>query len=394
MKKALVILLALSMVFAAFADDPAAKNEVAEFTGNASVTWGVDLDTGKTGFTNSESANLKFTLMGTGDKATSGEGVWGELKIKVGDPLQYDGGAWKNGKASVDTAKIHIGENFAIGIRSGDVQNGGYKLALAAASDSDTFNVGAFGGSGNTKQGVTFEVALPSVLNLNIDFRSDNTTQYTNNYGVAADVDVKAVDGLTLKVGFGMDFYGAKDKGLFAQLGYAAKLDDKFFIEPQFAFGMNFADKMNLAAGLLFGWGDKNKDPIKFMTGKVSNGFSVATMFNLKNMATIPLYIAVYDTTFVENLAAGVEFDIANLKAISSGMTLAFDAKYSLENAVPTIGVKFVKAATNELNVYAACDLKGLVANTTFTVAYASANLMSSAKPKLGTVNVTAKISF
>ena len=47
MKKALVILMALSMVFAAFADEPAVKNEIAEFTGNASVTWGVDLDAGK-----------------------------------------------------------------------------------------------------------------------------------------------------------------------------------------------------------------------------------------------------------------------------------------------------------------------------------------------------------
>jgi len=43
MKKALVILMALSMVFAAFADEPAVVNELAEFKGDATVTWGVIL---------------------------------------------------------------------------------------------------------------------------------------------------------------------------------------------------------------------------------------------------------------------------------------------------------------------------------------------------------------
>ena len=82
MKKALVILMALSMVFAAFADEPALKNEVATFSGDASVTWGLDLDTFESGFQNATSGSFKFSLLSSGDKATTGDGIWGELKIK------------------------------------------------------------------------------------------------------------------------------------------------------------------------------------------------------------------------------------------------------------------------------------------------------------------------
>jgi len=401
MKKALVILMALSMVFAAFADEPAVKNEIAEFKGDATVTWGVDLDNSTTGFRNVENGSLKFTLINDGTKATTGDGVWGEIAVSINndDGVQYTNGSWNGKTVGVDKAKLHITDMIAIGIRKGNVTNGGYKLALAADSDQDTlFNVGAFGGSAATTQGITLEIALPDLLNLNIDFRSEdidnpaNTkADYTNNYGIAADVDVKAVDNLTLKVGYGMDFYGTKTKGLFAQFGYKAALDDKFFLEPQVAFGTNLDTSMKLAAGVLFGWGDKNKDPIKFMNTKVSNGFSVATIMDFKDMSTIPLCVAVYDSTFVENLCAGVEFHVDNLKATGLPFVLAFDAKYDLGDIVPTFGLEFGKAATaNTLKIYAACDYKA-IANTTFTLGYESGDLIAS---NIGQLWVSAKISF
>ena len=83
MKKALVLLLALSMVFGVFADEPVANVNVSEFSGEASVTWGVDLDAERTGFSNSAKATLKLNLLDGGDKASTGEGVWGEIKIKT-----------------------------------------------------------------------------------------------------------------------------------------------------------------------------------------------------------------------------------------------------------------------------------------------------------------------
>ncbi|MBQ4555809.1 MAG: autotransporter, partial [Spirochaetaceae bacterium] len=78
MKKALVLLLALSMVFSVFAAEPVANVNVSEFKGEAAVTWGVDLDSGKTGFKNDAKVTMKLNLIDGGDKSSTGEGVWGE----------------------------------------------------------------------------------------------------------------------------------------------------------------------------------------------------------------------------------------------------------------------------------------------------------------------------
>ena len=143
MKKALVLLLALSMVFGAFADEPVANVNVSEFSGEASVTWGVDLDTERTGFKNDAKVTMKLNLIDGGDKSSTGEGVWGEIKIKTdgdtftkkeGNDVEF--GALKiPAKIKVDTAKLHFGDNAYIGIMSGDTQVGEYKLDTAVAAE-------------------------------------------------------------------------------------------------------------------------------------------------------------------------------------------------------------------------------------------------------------------
>lgn len=87
MKKALVFFITLAMIGSVFADEPAAETKVAEFKGNASVMFGADLNNGGTGFKNETSGSLKFNLMNGGDRSTTGDGVWGELKITI-DALQ------------------------------------------------------------------------------------------------------------------------------------------------------------------------------------------------------------------------------------------------------------------------------------------------------------------
>ena len=84
MKKALAILLALSMVFAAFAGEPVVSNSVAEFKGDASLEWIYDLEKEEFGLKNGVNANLKINIVEGGDKATSGDGVCGEFMI-LGD---------------------------------------------------------------------------------------------------------------------------------------------------------------------------------------------------------------------------------------------------------------------------------------------------------------------
>ena len=152
MKKALSVFLMIAVAFGAFADEPVADVNVAEFSGNAAVQWGVDLDSGTTGFQNSYEVNLKLNLLNNGSKSTTGDGVWGELVLKAdGDSFVQ----WQNKdqgdtafaankgmeesmkyKVFVDVAKIHIGPAY-IGIKSGDTQTGALKMDAAIRSADD-----------------------------------------------------------------------------------------------------------------------------------------------------------------------------------------------------------------------------------------------------------------
>lgn len=137
MKKALVFFITLAMIGSVFADEPAAETKVAEFKGNASVMFGADLNNGGTGFKNETSGSLKFNLMNGGDRSTTGDGVWGELKITI-DALQIRAKHNKNFainekkgndaeddiRVEIDTAKIHFGPMY-MGIQSGDFDYGG-----------------------------------------------------------------------------------------------------------------------------------------------------------------------------------------------------------------------------------------------------------------------------
>ena len=161
MKKALSVFLMTAMAFGAFAQDaePVADVNIAEFSGNAAVQWGVDLDSGTTGFQNSYEVNLKLNLLNNGIKSTTGDGVWGELVLKTEEDTFI---GWENGddspevgneyfdantglmgdnrdfrlKVYVDTAKIHIGPAY-IGIKRGDTQTGELKMDAAIRSADD-----------------------------------------------------------------------------------------------------------------------------------------------------------------------------------------------------------------------------------------------------------------
>ncbi len=150
-----------AMAFGAFAQDaePVADVNIAEFSGNAAVQWGVDLDSGTTGFQNSYEVNLKLNLLNNGIKSTTGDGVWGELVLKTEEDTFI---GWENGddspevgdeyfnantglmgdgrnfglKVYVDVAKIHIGPAY-IGIKRGDTQTGELKMDAAIRSADD-----------------------------------------------------------------------------------------------------------------------------------------------------------------------------------------------------------------------------------------------------------------
>ena len=362
MKKALSVFLMTAMAFGAFAQDaePVADVNIAEFSGNAAVQWGVDLDTMKTGFKNSYEVNLKLNLLNNGTKSTTGDGVWGELVLKTeedtfigwenGDDSPERGGGRNFGlKVYVDTAKIHIGPAY-IGIKRGDTQTGELKMdaAIRSADDDQSKwldNVGPAKYSEGIVLGLDTEV-----VKLDLDLRSyaalsgekvvhktDHTTttfnnghghederqshQYSDAYAAALEAELKGdgigVEGLSVKGGVSFNFaenyypgnyapwktafdgvdmsvigtllqtgdyetfvndfdvLGPRKLGYSASVGYKLGLDDTFYIRPQVGFTGSTAffkeelegatisankTTMDMAAGLLFGWGEIGMD--------------------------------------------------------------------------------------------------------------------------------------
>lgn len=395
MKKALVILMALAMVFAAFADEPAANLSVAEFTGNATVSWGIDLETHKTGFTNSEEANLKINIISGGDKTTEGSGIWGEIKIKS-DGLIFKNGGWeKNGTATVDTAKIHFGDSVWLGIRSGDTALGKFAPVTAVYGkqswESGFYTIDGVAADSKT-QGITLGVALPGIANIDVDFRS--AAGYTDDYAMAIQADVKAVENLTLNGGVSLDLAadatGAKeDAAIFAMTGYNLALNDTFYVKPQAGFSMK-GDAKNVSAVLFMGWNQSElnewQTPYFFNWNRTSNGVSAAFVTDLNG--TKRLEVGLFDNaSLVPNLVFGayIEDVLAETKTIEAA------AKYGIAvgdgTVSPEFGIKFV-GSDNEYK--AGVNLSGFVANTTFNVDYTGKAIAGTAAH----IDVSAKISF
>ena len=358
MKKALVLLLALSMVFGAFADEPVANVNVSEFSGEASVTWGVDLDAERTGFSNSAKATLKLNLIDGGDKSSTGEGVWGEIKIKTdGDTFAKAEGddalALPGLKVKVDTAKLHFGDNAYIGITSGDTLVGEYKLDTAVAAEQiKNGNTGANTEITDGKITKQYSAGIVAgygndLFNVDVDFRSSDETQYSSAYSFAVDGALKAVDNLTLKAGYSKDFANPYDEDVndafYVATDYKLGLNDTFYIKPQVGYvqymksNTDDADKKtsvnngNLVAALLFGWGDKadDKPGVYFLdkdedgknSKKVTPGISVAMskplVYNMKydgelqfkgTSSVTTLAVSFFSGEIVENLTAAAYY--------------------------------------------------------------------------------------
>ena len=339
MKKIVAMGAAVALAASMFAAEPAANPQVLDFNGNASVEWGVDLDAGKTGFKNAQEASIKAKLFDGGDKATSGDGVWAELKIvadtKDNEYKDENAGPVQIKAPKVDTAKIHI-YNFYVGIQKGDTVTGEFKPTAAIVSDKAW--LGNVGPTGFT-QGLVFGYDDSNIAAA-VDFRSlyDASTQYTNAYAIAAEATMKDanewVEGLEVKGGvsynFSKNYYvnsnnlavkkfvlgididddDIVDLGADSILGYSGSvaykvaLDDKYYIKPMAGIaGEVVSGELNtfdcsvsanqFVASVLFGWGaqaDANAG-VPFLdvddAKKVTPGVSVVFTMPLPEKVTI-----------------------------------------------------------------------------------------------------------
>jgi len=402
MKKALVVFLALALVAGVFADEPVAESSVSGFDGSASVTWGVDLDAGTTGFKNDASANFKVKLAAGGDKTSAGDGVWGEIKIKT-DGLAIENGAIANGGASVEFAKLHLGP-VAVGIMKGDTSVGGYD-APRAMNQGQKAKVDSVNES--KEHGIVIQYSAGDIFAIEVDFRS--AEKYNNDYGVAAEITSKPISGLEIKAGYSMAFE-SQAMGLGAKVEYNMPIGDAgMYVKPGLGYSSKLAsagafDAGKLAVGVLFGFSDESgKDDAGLplfdggFSGKANAGVSVATVMDFaQETMAIPLYFDVWTgSKLVPNLGAAACFRTEDLTAdelaFDTGAAVKYEINVDPATITPQVGFKLT--AAEEMFLKGGVEVGGAVANTTFSLWYTSGDL-SADTPVLGTIDLTCKISI
>ena len=410
MKKIVMGLAAVAMATSMFAADPAFAPSLAEYSGNQSVTWGIDLDNdNKTGFKNDGSATLKFNLFTAGDKTTSGDSdIWAELKIK--NDAKDTTGAMVLPGASVDTAKFHFGPVY-VGIKSGDTLVGGCKPQTAIKSS----NVGIEAvGPADYTQGIVAGYD-DSNFGVAVDFRSAKAAQYTNDYALAAEAEFKAsnefVTGLEVKAGMAYEFADNAKVAYAASAAYKVDLGD-YYLKPT----VGYTSANEMVGAVLFGWGDEaDADAgVYYLKDlkKVTPGVSVLYKKDLDVDTDLGLYEIAFNLgSKVENLkaAALATMTMAKVPVIDETMTTlnikagcAYDIKADDITITTKAGCDWTKAvevndvevSAAKLEVSAGVDFAGVINNTTLSAEYVSGDLLAEPDAEKGKVNFTAKIAL
>ena len=423
MKKIVGIIAALALASAVFAD-PDVTPSVSKFDGSATLEWVADLEGNgtdvMTGMANSQTAEFEIKFVAAGDKATTGDGWWGDLKIKVGDDVKVaSGGTFTVPSASVDHAKIHFLQDdvfFNIDIINHDLNVGGGDNLIATSSAK------AFPKKGvdlTGAAGFTANFGLKDLLSVDLAF-ADNGIVVNDakefGFKLAATLDGKGFDVEGLKVYAGFAYSTAKtaagdsqDAAIAANAAYKLGIGDSMFLKPFVGFAMQ-GDAKDLGAGLLFGWGkDEGADAnfAKFKgtavagtkslnddgtpkTGDITNignkcvnGVSAYISSDLEDGTGIDLLFGFYDDTLLKDVLPGLK-----MAAQFYGNTESFDDFFEFDAAVAysnafgddikltpsfNFGVKLQKQGDETKNglLYAAgLDIDGLIENTTLYIKY------------------------
>ena len=406
MKKIVMGLAAVAMATSMFAADPAFAPSLAEYSGNQSVTWGIDLDNdNKTGFKNDGSATLKFNLFTAGDKTTSGDSdIWAELKIKNDANNVEKNGNMAIPEAKVDVAKFHFGPIY-VGIKEGDTTVGECKPQAAIMSGK--VGVDAVGPADYT-HGIVAGYSDDN-FGLDIDFRSNpsGSVYYTNDYALAAEAAFKAsnefVTGLEVKAGMAYEFADNAKVAYAASAAYKVDLGD-YYLKPT----VGYTSANEMVGAVLFAWGDEaDADAgVYYLTGednkykKVTPGVSVVYVKDLDNNDKLgDIKVALNLGSKVENLKlaalADIDMDTKDKTKIEVKAGCAYDIKADDITITTKAGTNWANKDLGEkLMVSAGVDFAGVINNTTLSAEYVSGDLLADPDAEKGKVNFTAKIAL
>jgi hypothetical protein len=206
MKKLSILLVGLLLVTGfAFAQD-------VEVDFDASVTWGIDLNTQYTGFMNDASSSVTITWLDEADYENGGsmDDMYGSISL-TDVSFGVDGTGVTYTAGSVE-AKIVISP-AEITIYSAPSFD--YDLAPTIETVNEASVATTLAGA-NTIGGITITIPVdPITVGLNVASDGDWTDNSANDYVIGADVEL-AVDPATVTLGFTYGFLGAPQLGVSA----------------------------------------------------------------------------------------------------------------------------------------------------------------------------------
>ena len=409
MKKALVILLAIFMVGAAFADDVVAPT----FSGSASVTWGYDLQSGGTGFANATDVAVTFPMASKGSNTKGGDGMYGEITVsnfgfKLVQDTSKKGIIW-NPDATPDpkvenstevpyfadidgdngfsvSAKIVLSPSFNVGIYSKPSTEIKFAEKVGAAGTDVT--VGDASSTGGISLNLISDMADLKGLLVSKDGSTNGTT---NEYAFKGALTLRPVkDVLTIDAAYAFNKNLASAN---AQQDAGAKAVVK--VAP---LTLTLASDMNVAPALHYDFRADAEvavaDPLK-LVAKYYAGQDFAAM-----NATVEATGTVAD---VANLKYGVLFGLDDLTGTALAWKVAVRASVTPVEDV-TLAGNFSYKNTGAYDLVYDKDNSAIsltmgpkfhtIDNTTFTVKYATLAGTSSGVTDKGELTIAAKIAF
>lgn len=401
MKKIVGIVSVLALASALFADAPAFNAAVTKYDASAAIQYKIDLDAETMGIVNQADLNatVEVSAWGAGSKATSGDGLWGELEIGGDATGTYNGPA-----ATIKKANIHfVDGDFSVvaDILKPNLEVGGGDLDSAVKSTI----LGLPKSSVALANAAGFNVAIgvADVANFNVSFADNGVVKAdAKKFAVKADATLKAVENLDAYAGVAWS-QEEDDVAIAARAGYRVDIDDGLFVKPSVGYAMK-GDAKELGAQVLLAWGAVGQEPNFMKVGatpavenKTANGVSATVKSS--DLKTFTIIAGAYDATLVEGLKAGVQVETSTAKdaATAIGVAAAYGTAIDIWNLSCEAGAKINIADETKMGFAykAGVNTDGIIQNTTLSCDYEGAHAADVGGANLkGTITFGAKIHF
>jgi hypothetical protein len=439
MKKIALFVSVLLLAGSLFAAGPVFEAKPA-ISGDASFTFGINLDASATGIKNSSSTNLTLALVNKDSDekgAKEGEEVYGWIKLKDFE-MKIDG-TLKISTPGIE-AKLFLGpvyinilgdgastaKTLVYGILGKDNGDGVYDI-LSVGETTTAANVEYKNKNAKENKGIVIGLTDTSVVDVQIGVNSLYTYEtvtkaatykfdsasatnvvdaaavadpanVNNVYNFWGAVALKAVAGLTFEVKAGLttDFVAANPFGLGAKAGYDIDIAEGIKVTPMVGFDIQFlaTPEWRLSAGLNVGLPGSKLDDWEKLGGKwdIKPGLSVLFAMDDDNNADLSAALFDGDLLPVVNVVAVGEVFGLTSGTVKMGFGAFLTADLDVVSPYAGFQTKVTGSTLSGTILQAGVDIK-VITNTTFTLAYKSGDL-SLGTPGKGNITFTTKIAY